>query len=154
MSLENELKTRMKDAMKARDDRRVNVIRMVRAKLADVTNAKDFSGPVTDQIVLDVIAAYVKQLKKALPEYEKAGESGHRQVEALRFEIDYLSEFLPKLLDEGETRRLVDEAVQALPERDPKHMGRAMGAIMGAHKGRVDPALVKRLLEEALRSDA
>ena len=153
MSLEAELTTRLKDAMKARDERRVSTLRMVRAKLGDVRNAKDFSGEITDQTVLDVITAYVKQLKKAIPEYEKGGESGAEQVERLRFEIDYLSEFLPKLLDEAETKRLVDDAVAALPERDPKQMGRVMGSIMGANKGKVDPAIVRRLLESALRPD-
>ncbi len=150
MALMDELTARMKAAMKAKDQRVLDTIRMVRSRVIEVQNAADFSGELTDDVVRDVIAAYSKQLKKSLPDYERAGESGHEMAEKLRFEVDYLSEFLPSMLDEDATRAIVAATVAELGVTDPRRAGQVMGAVMKANKGRVEPGLVKRLVDEAL----
>jgi len=153
MAIVDELGVRLREAMKARDERTVSVLRMVRARIMDRQNEKAFTGPMTDEIVLDVIGAYVKQLKKAIPEFEVAGEAGKPAVEKLVFEVDYLSRFLPRLLDEAETEKLVVESIASLGVTDPRRVGQVMGAIMKTHKGVVDPDLVRRLVEKKLDSD-
>src|SRR5207249_3276500 len=76
--------------------------------------AKGFSGQVDDALVRDVIGAYRKQLQKALPEFEKAGERGAAQVAQLRFEVAFCERYLPKGLDETELRALVGQRLAAL----------------------------------------
>ena len=71
---------------------------------------------------------------------------------ALEFEIDYLSPFLPQVLDEDATRALVQETIAQLAVSDPKRIGQVMGAIMKAHKGEVEADLVRRIAEEQLRA--
>ena len=150
MAILDELNARYKQAMKAREQQAVDTIRMVRARLDTRQNKKDFDGELTDAIVQNEITAYVKQLKKALPEYEKAGPSGTEMMDKLRFEIDYLSEFLPETMDEAATRAVVEATLQKLGVSDPRRAGSVMGAIMKEHKGQVDPALVRRLVDQAL----
>src|ERR1700694_1210448 len=104
MALEDELTNRLTQAIKGKDGRTADVIRMLKTRLQERRTAKGFSGQVDDALVLDVIGAYRKQLQKALVEFEKVGERGAFQVAQLRFEIALCEGYLPKGLDETALR--------------------------------------------------
>src|SRR5256712_5300847 len=152
MPLEQELNDRLTRAIKDRDMRTADVLRMVKSRLQERRTAKGFSGQVDDALVLDVIGAYRKQLQKALAEYEKLGERGAAQAAQLRFEIEYCERFLPKGLDAAALRTLVKERAQALGLTEAKQIGRLIGDVMKTHKGQVDAADVKKIAEELLRA--
>lgn len=152
MSLEQELNDTLKRAMLDKDQRAADVVRMVKTRLQERRTAKGFSGTVDDALVRDTIAAYRKQLQKALGEYAQVGDRGAAQVEQLRFEIGFLERWLPKGLDEAAVRALVKERLTALGITDAKQMGRLLGDIMKTHKGQVEAADVKRVAEELLKA--
>jgi len=151
MGLEQQLNDRLTQAIKERDARTADCVRMLKSRLQERRTAKGFSGVVDDALVLDVIGAYRKQLQKALPEYEKAGERGAAPAAQLRFEIEFCDRWLPKGLDEAALRALVRERLAALGVTDGKQVGRLVGDVMKTHKGRVEAAEVKRVAEELLR---
>ena len=151
MALEAQLNDKLKQAIKAKDQRTADVVRMLKTKLSERRTAKGFSGQVDDALVLDVIGAYRKQLQKALAEYEKVGERGAAQVAQLRFEVEFCERYLPKGLDEPALRALVRERLGALGITEAKQVGRLVGDIMKTHKGQVEAADVKRLAEELLK---
>lgn len=151
MALEQQLDERLKQALKAKDTRTADVLRMLKTRLSERRTAKGFTGQVDDALVLDVIGAYRKQLQKALAEFEKVGERGAAQAAHLRFEIEFCDHYLPKGLDETTLRALVRERLSALGITDVKQVGRLMGDIMKTHKGQVEPADVKRIAEELLK---
>ena len=151
MALEEQLDDKLKQAIKAKDQRTTDVVRMLKTRLSERRTAKGFTGQVDDALVLDVIGAYRKQLQKALAEYEKVGERGAAQVAQLRFEVEFCERYLPKGLDEAALRALVRERLGALGITDPKQIGRLVGDIMKTHKGQVEAADVKRLAEELLK---
>jgi len=151
MALEEQLNDKLKQAIKEKDQRTADVVRMLKTRLAERRTAKGFSGQVDDALVQDVIGAYRKQLQKALAEYEKVGERGAAQVAQLRFEVEFCERYLPKGLDEAALRTLVKERLGALGITDPKQVGRLVGDIMKTHKGQVEAADVKRLAEDLLR---
>ena len=150
MALEQALTDVLTQAIRARDCRTADVVRMLKTKIQERRTAKGFAGVVDDALVLDVIAAYRKLLQKALPDYEKAGERGAAQAEQLRFEIAFCERYLPKTMDEAAVRALVQERIAVLGLRDPKQAGRLVGDIMKTHKGQVEAGDVKRLAEELL----
>lgn len=151
MGLEAELDERLRQAIKARDTRTADVVRMLKTRLQERRTAKGFAGEVDDALVRDVIAAYRKQLQKAIPEFEKAGERGRAQIAQLRFETEFCERYLPGGLDETALRALVRDRITALAITDPKQVGRLVGDIMKTHKGQVEAGDVKRLAEELLR---
>src|SRR3990172_3784170 len=151
MGLEQQLNDRLTQAIKERDARTADCVRMLKSRLQERRTAKGFSGVVDDALVLDVIGAYRKQLQKALPEYEKDGERGAAPAAQLRFEIEFCDRWLPKGLDEAALRALVRERLAALGVTDGKQVGRLVGDVMKTHKGRVEAAEVKRVAEELLR---
>ena len=150
MPIEQDLRKQLTAAMKAKDLRTANCIRMVSTKVMERRTAKGFSGEVNDELYLDVIAAYKKTLEKAKKEFEGAGERGAEQIAELDFEIDFLKQFLPAELTPDKVRDLVKTAIAELGTTDPKMAGRVVGAVMKQHKGQVDAGLVKQLAEEEL----
>jgi uncharacterized protein YqeY len=152
MALAAQLDDTLKHAIKDKDLRTANVVRMLKTRLTERTTAKGFGGQVDDALVVDVIGAYRKQLQKALAEYDKLGERGAAQAAELRFEIDFCERFLPRGMDEAALRALVAERLQALGIRDPKQAGRLVGDIMKSHKGQVEAGDVKRVAEELLKA--
>jgi len=104
MALEQTLNDTLTQAIKAKDTRTADVVRMLKTKVQERRTAKGFAGTVDDALVLDVIGAYRKLLQKALAEYEKVGERGASQAAQLRFEIDFCERYLPKGMDDAAVR--------------------------------------------------
>ena len=111
MSIEQELTSRLKEAMRQKDSRVLDVLRMVKARAQEKKTAPGFAKEMDDAFWEDVIAKYVRQQKKALKEFEKMPKEASKNIEGLKFEIEYLSPFLPKLLEEDQVRELVKQAI-------------------------------------------
>lgn len=151
MTIAEELDQELKDAMRAKDAARRDVIRQVRSEIGVAKTASGFDGTADDAFHQSVIASYVKKMQKSLAEYEGLGERGEAMADKLRFEVEYLSRWLPSKLDEAATRELVDRTVDDLGVAgDPAAAGRVIGSIMAAHKDEVDGGLVNRLVRERL----
>lgn len=150
MGLEQTLTDTLTQAIRDRDGKTADVVRMLKTKIQERRTAKGFSGTVDDALVLDVIAAYRKQLQKALVEYEKAGDRGAAQAAQLRDEIAFCGRYLPRGMDEAALRDLVRARLGALGIADVKQVGRLVGDVMKTHKGQVEAGEVKRIAEELL----
>jgi uncharacterized protein YqeY len=150
MSIEVDLANLLKDAMRAKDARTADCIRMIKTKHMERRTAAGFKGPLDDNLWLDVIAAYQKQVRKAREEYAAVGERGADALPQLDFEIAFCARFLPKVAGDDEVRAVVRETIVRMGASDNKQAGRVMGDIMKAHKGKFDPSSVKRIVEEEL----
>jgi uncharacterized protein YqeY len=140
----------MKQAMRAKDSGVLDVLRMVKTQAQLRKSEPGFKGETDDAFWKDVIARYVKQQKKALLEFEKAGEQGREGASKLRFEIEYLSPFIPKLKGEDEVRELVRRAIAETGAVGAKMVGRIIGHVIKSHKDEVDAEMVKRVATEEL----
>lgn len=154
MLLIQQLENRLHAAIKARDLRSADCFRMLKSKITEKRTSPGFEGELTDTVVREVAATYVKQLTRAMQEFEKGGEAGREHIEKLRWEVAQLQDFLPKHLDEAATRAIVVEAIRQSGITNPAQAGRVVGVVMKSHKDDVDAALVKRLAEEILASGA
>jgi uncharacterized protein YqeY len=149
-NLEAQLREQLTSALKAKDLKTANLIRMINTKIMERRTAKGFSGTVDDALILDVIATYKKSMEKARTEYAAAGERGKDQLVELDFEIAWCATLLPQGLSEAELREAVAKAVGELPAKDPKMAGRVIGAIKKQYGDRADAQLAKKLVDEAL----
>jgi uncharacterized protein YqeY len=150
MSIEAQLNDLLKVAMRAKDAQTADCIRMIKTKHMERRTAAGFKGPLDDNLWLDVIGAYQKQLRKAREEYVAVGERGADALPQLDFEIAFCARFLPKAASDDEVRAVVRETIVRMGASDPKQSGRVMGDIMKANKGKFDPSAVKRIVEEEL----
>ena len=151
MTIAEELDNELKDAMRSQDAARRDVVRQIRSEIGVAKTAPGFDGNADDAFHQAVIASYVKKMQKSLAEYEGLGDRGAAMAEKLRFEVGYLSRWLPSKLGEAATRELVDRTIEELGVAgDPSAAGRVIGSVMAGHKDEVDGSLVNRLVRERL----
>jgi hypothetical protein len=150
MTIHEELRAELKDAMRSRDRARLDVIRSVETEAARLRSDLGAGAVLGDEQYLRVIDAYVKKMEKARREFVDAGDAGRVQAEKLAFEIDYLGRWLPESVGEEETREVVDAAIADLGADDPKMAGRVIGHVMKTGPDGLDGALVNRLVRERL----
>src|SRR3954471_12116852 len=105
--LEDDLRAQLTAAMKAKDARTANLIRMINTKIMERRTAKDFTGTVDDPLVLDVISTYRKSMEKAKVEFANAGDRGKDQIAEIEFEIEWCKKWLPQGISEDELRTAV-----------------------------------------------
>jgi len=151
MSIEQTLRADQTAAMKSRDKDRLNAIRSVQAEVAAAKSAPGFKGEVDDELYAKTIATYVKRISKSKAEYDTMGESGVVQSGKLAFEIDYLGQYLPKVLGEDATRVLVEQTIADLGGDPELQAGRVIGVVMRSGED-LDGGLVSRLVRAALES--
>jgi uncharacterized protein YqeY len=149
-NLETELRTQLTAALKARDLRTANLIRMINTKIMERRTAKGFTGVVDDALVLDVLATYKKSMEKAKGDFAAAGERGREQLAELEFEVEWCARMLPAQASEADLRAAVAAVIAGLPAKDPKMAGKVIGAIKKQFGDRADAQLVKKLADELL----
>ena len=151
MSIATELAAELKDAMLKKDARRRDVIRQVQTEITVARSAPGYDESKDDAVVQGVIESYSKRMQKSVAEYEGYGERGADMADKLKFEVRYLSQWMPQRLDEAATRALIESKIAELGVAgDEKSAGRVTGTIMKDHKDEVDGALVNRLVRELL----
>ena len=149
-NLEAQLREQLTAAIKAKDLKTANLIRMINTKIMERRTAKGFSGTVDDALILDVISAYKKQMEKAKQEFANAGDRAKEQIADIEFEIEWCAKWLPQQLSEAELRDAVAKAVGELPSKDPKMAGKVIGAIKKQYGDRADAQLTKKIADELL----
>ncbi|RMG93563.1 MAG: hypothetical protein D6705_18345 [Deltaproteobacteria bacterium] len=148
-TLREQIEAELRTARRSGDERTKNVIGMLKNMV--LTELKSGKGvEETDALWQQVIGAYAKQVRKSIPEFEKAGDRGLEALEEARFELAFCERFLPKKLSEEDTRKLVREIVEREGLSGPKDLGRLMGLVMKDHKDQVDGAVVRRIAQELL----
>lgn len=154
MSIKDELAAELKDAMKAKDARRRDVIRQIETEVSTARTDPNFKGDVDDSVYQKVVGSYVKKMEKSKAEYEGYGDRGAEMAEKLGWEVEYLSRWLPKKLDESATAELVAAAIEELGvSGDEKAAGRVTGHLMKARGKDLEGGLVNRLVREQLSAD-
>lgn len=146
MSLKEQLKADMKEAMKAREAGKValGVIRMVNGaiKNTEINEKRELS----DTDILGILAKEMKMRQDSLAEFEK----GQRDdlVAQTKEEMEILKKYLPAQLSENEIRTIVVNAINSLTA--PVKMGDVMGKVMPETKGRADGKLVNTIVREEI----
>jgi hypothetical protein len=147
MPLVEEISRLMKEAMKAKDAPRTGALRMIRAAFLNEMK-KDGAETLDDELCISLLRKLAKQRKESVEAFASAGRE--ESADAERRELAVIEEFLPSLADEETTRAWVETAVTESGATSIKEMGKAMGALMKAHKGDVDGAIAQRILRERL----
>lgn len=149
MTIKQELKAELRDAMRSHDRARLDVIRQIETEVSKAASASGFSGEIDDDLYREVIAAFVKRMSKAREEFVAAGERGAAQAEKLAFEIDYLGRWLPQQASPDEVRDIVRAVIADLGASAPGDAGRVIGTIMKSRRD-LDGAIVNRITREEL----
>lgn len=147
MKIHENIKEQIKDAMRAHDVLRLEVLRGLQAAFANELIAKKSSAPLLkDEDVLAIIKKGVKQRKDSIEQFEKGGRKDLATKE--KKEMAVLNEFLPASMSRAEIKKIVEKKLKKEGPIDPKKMGQFMGGIMKELKGKAEGEDVKAMLDE------
>ena len=145
--LKETLLENIKTSMKARELERVKVLRNVQAVIKQIEIDRRIE--LDDADVLDILQKQLKQRQESLSIFTENGRDDLANKE--QFEIDIINEFMPKQMDDAEIAALVNAEIKGQGATSMRDMGNVMGVLKTKTAGRADPALISKLVKEALQ---
>lgn len=129
----------------------MSTLRLVNAAIKDRDIAARSNGreSVSDGEVLEILAKMIKQRRESIKMYEEAGRLELAQGE--REEIDIITSFMPKQLNEEEIDKACQDVVKEIGAEGLKDMGRVMGTLKERFAGQMDFAKAGALVKELLK---
>lgn len=146
MSLKVQLNSDLKEAMKARDETRKNVVRTIRGAIKNLEIEQKHE--LSDAEVLDVIAKQAKQRRESIEQFRQ----GNRLdlVEQEEAELAILEAYLPAQLPDSEIEARAAAVIADLGVSDLKGMGPVMGRLSQELKGLADGKRISAIVRELL----
>lgn len=152
MTLRERIQADTKEAMKAKETARLSTLRLISAaikdrEIASRTEGGDESG-LSEADLTAILSRMVKQRQESAKAYEEGGrlELAEREQD----EIKVIQAYLPRQLDDGETRAAVDRAISDLGAQSIRDMGRVMAELRNRHAGQMDFGAVGPMVKERL----
>jgi uncharacterized protein YqeY len=142
--------TEMKEAMKAGDKRKLATVRLIQAALKD----KDIElrgagkGQATDDEILALLQKMIKQRQESIAIYEQNNRPELAQQE--KEEAEVIASFLPKQMDEAETKAAIEAAIAETGAASMKDMGKVVAALRAKYAGRMDFGRASGMVKEML----
>lgn len=133
----------IKEAMRSRDQIRLDTLRMLKSKILAV----DARANLPDTEVVKLFKTYFGNLQEALEQAQ--GASRPDIAQQLKKELMIIQEFLPKALSAEETKRIVVQAIEESEAKTKKDLGLVMKAVMKLNSS-IDGKLAKDLATELL----
>ncbi|OHA58016.1 MAG: hypothetical protein A2370_01340 [Candidatus Vogelbacteria bacterium RIFOXYB1_FULL_42_16] len=147
MSLHEQIKNEIKEALKARDEVRLATVRGMSASLTNelVTKKMKPTEILTDDDVLIVIKRLVKQRQDSIEQFR----AGNREdlASAEEAELNILKTYLPAQMSEEQIRAMAESKKAELGITDKTKIGILTGAVMKATGGQADGNVVKQIVE-------
>jgi uncharacterized protein YqeY len=150
MTIQEQVKENMKEAMKAKDSVRLSVSRGLMAAFTNelVALGKTPQDSLADEEALKVINRAAKQRKDSIEQFEAGGRPELAADE--KSELEIIEEYLPEMMSEEEIRKIAEDKKLEVGAESKADFGKLMGAVVGATKGQADGAVVKKIVEEIL----
>jgi uncharacterized protein YqeY len=137
--------------MRAKEARTVGALRLILAKLKDqdiAARPRGVTDGIPDEEILQMLQSMIKQRRESIALYEQGGRQELADQE--RDEIAVIERFLPRQMDEADTRAAIGAAIAATGAAGVKDMGKVMAELRARHAGQMDfgkaSALVKGML--------
>lgn len=149
--LRQTLNEALKDAMRAKNSRGVATLRLILAALKDRDIAARTSGNqdgIDDAAILSMLQTMVKQRRESIIMYEQGGRTELAQQE--KEEIEVIEAFLPRQLNEDDTREAIAALIAELGATGVKDMGKVMAELRGRFAGQMDFTKASALVREKL----
>ena len=149
MSLENNVTSKLKQAMKAKDVIRLEALRAIKSALI-LLKTEDRNQPILETKEVQVLQKLVKQRKDSASIFREQNRIDLAEPEEAQANI--ISEFLPKQLSESEIENVVIEVITQISAEGIKDMGKVMGIVSNKLAGKADGKTISNIVREKLSS--
>lgn len=148
MSLEVEVMSLMKDAMKNKDEALLRGLRAIKAEIIKAKTEPGANGTISEDAEMKLLQKLVKQRKDSLTIFQEQNRADLAQKEAE--EIAVIEKFLPTQMSEDEVKAAVEAIVKELGAAGPQDLGKVMGVASKQLAGKADGKLIAAAAKNAL----
>ena len=148
--LRDDINNAVKEAMKAKDERKLSTLRMVNStiKNADIEARGQGKPPLSDGDLLGLLQKMIKQRQESVELYEKGGREELAAQE--RAEILVISGYLPKQMSDDDMKAAVAATIAETGAAGIKDMGKVIGALKAKYAGQMDFGKASGVVKAAL----
>ena len=151
MSLREKIESDYKNALKSKVKNKISTYRLVLSGIKDL-DISNRSGPnkkeTDDNDIKKLLKKMVKQRTESIEVYKKGNRKDLLEIE--ESEVVILSDYLPKQLDDQETKKICEDVIQRLGATSIKDMGKIMGELKKNYDDTLDFSKTGAILKEIL----
>ena len=151
MSLQTQIEEKLNQSLKNKDKNLYPTLRLIVSGIKDVliANRTKEVKILSDQDIMGILKKMVKQRNESCEVYKKAGRTELLEIETK--EIKIISSFLPKQLNEEDTKSLCEEVIKKVGASSLKDMGKVMGELKKTHGDVLDFSKVGSIIKTVLK---
>tara|TARA_S200000501_G_C20719716_1_gene697908 strand:- start:542 stop:997 length:456 start_codon:yes stop_codon:yes gene_type:complete len=151
MSLKKQIEEKLNQALKNKDKNTYPTLRLMVSAIKDAEIASRTSEKkvISDIDITSILKKMIKQRNESCEVYKKANRN--ELLENEKKEIKVISAFLPKQLNEEETKKICEEAVKSSGATSMKDMGKIMAILKSKHADSLDFSRVSAIIKEILK---
>jgi uncharacterized protein YqeY len=148
MSIKEQLRLDLTEAIRSRDELTSGTIRMVLSALTNEEVSGKEARVLTDDEVITVLSREAKKRREASEAFETAGRADKAALEKAEGEV--IAKYLPAQLSIEDIKKVIADAITSTGAAGPADMGKVMGAVKPLIAGKADGSVVSTLVKEAL----
>jgi uncharacterized protein YqeY len=148
--LRDDINNAVKEAMKAKDERKLSTLRMVNStiKNADIEARGQGKPPLSDGDLLSLLQKMIKQRQESVELYDKGGRAELADQE--RAEIAVIQAYLPQQMSDDEVKAAIAATISESGAAGIKDMGKVIGALKAKYAGQMDFGKASGMVKAAL----
>ena len=148
--LRDDINTAVKEAMKAKDERKLSTLRMINSSIknADIEARGQGKQPLSDDDILGLLQKMIKQRQESVELYDKGGRAELAAQE--REEIAVITAYLPKQMPDDDMKAAIAAAIHETGAAGMKDMGKVVGVLKSKYAGQMDFGKASGLVKAAL----
>ncbi|MDC0226795.1 GatB/YqeY domain-containing protein [Alphaproteobacteria bacterium] len=153
MNLREEVENKYKEAIKNKNADEINTLRLIKSAIKDkdiAARSQNNNELINDSNILILLQNLIKQRKDSINAFKSALREDLIAIE--QKEIDIISKFLPKQMDEKETTELVIKIIKENNLESLKDMGKLMNELKSNYVGSLDMALAGKIAKSKLEN--
>ncbi|MFQ6161977.1 GatB/YqeY domain-containing protein [Sinorhizobium meliloti] len=141
----------LKEALKAKDTRRISTVRLIQAAIKDrdIANRGHGKDLVGDDEILQILAKMIKQREESARVYDEGGRPELAEQE--RQEIAIINQFLPEQLSEEKVKEVCAKTVAEIGAHGLRDMGKCMNALKERYPGKMDFGKASGVVKDLLK---
>jgi uncharacterized protein YqeY len=151
MSLQTKIAEKLNQSLKNKDKNLYPTLRLIVSVVKDavIANRTKENKDLTDQDIVALLKKMVKQRNESCEVYKQAGRA--ELLESETREIEIINSFLPKQLNEEETKKICEDVIKRTGASSIKDMGKVMGELKKTHSEVLDFSKVGSIIKTVLK---
>ncbi len=153
MKLKEKIENEFKEALRSKDKLKISSFRLIISSIKDL-DISNRAGPnkkeTDDEDIKKLLKKMVKQRLESIDIYKKNNRADLLEVEQNEYNI--LSSFLPKQLNDDETKKICEQIISKIGASSIKDMGKVMGELKKQHSDEIDFAKAGTFLKQMLNN--